>query len=110
MAGKTVALTKPMKELVKEIGREFYPATIFLFGSRTTKDYFNYSDWDLLIISEKFEGIPFRERIDKILELYKQPIGQDVEPLCYTPKEISIRKKENGIVKNALEKGIILNK
>jgi len=40
----------------------------------------------------KFEPVSFRDRIDKILELIDGPVGQDVEPFCFTPKEIEKRK------------------
>jgi len=108
MAGEKALLTKPVEELLEKIEKKFSPERIVLFGSRATKEYFNYSDWDLLIVSERFEGYSFRERIDAVLELCTQAIGQDVEPLCFTPEEIDKRKKELGIVRTALESGITL--
>lgn len=109
MAGKTVTLTKPIERLVEKIEENFSPATVILFGSRASGENFNHSDWDLLVISKKFDLISFRDRIDKILELIDGPVGQDVEPLCYTPAEIEKRKNELGIIKKALETGIVLS-
>ncbi|MBI2597841.1 MAG: nucleotidyltransferase domain-containing protein [Candidatus Diapherotrites archaeon] len=108
MAGKKIASSKQIEQLVGKIKKQFKPTIVKLFGSRTGKDYLKDSDWDLLIVSEKFEGTPYRERIDKILELSDKPIGQDIEPFCYTPKEINERKKQLGIINTALKTGIDL--
>ncbi len=108
MAAKTIAINPKIAMLVQKIKQQFAPAQVVLFGSRARGEEMNYSDWDLLVISQKFEGVSFRDRMDKILALIEKPIGQDVEAFGYTPKEIEERKKEIGIIKTALETGIII--
>jgi len=59
---------------------------------------------DLIIISKDFEGVPFYERMDKLILLWESPL--DLEALCYTPKEFEQKKKEIGIVAEAVKEGI----
>ncbi|MFH1256483.1 MAG: nucleotidyltransferase domain-containing protein [Candidatus Diapherotrites archaeon] len=106
MAGKTVEISPPIRLLVKRIGEKLAPVEVILFGSRAKGDAFNSSDWDLLVISNRFEGLSFRERMDKVLSLIEKPVGQDVEVFCYTENDIQKRKNELGLVRDALETGI----
>lgn len=108
MAAKTITVDARIKKLVYCIKKEFQNSKVILFGSRAKGDAFNFSDWDLLVISNAFEGVSFRDRMDKILSLIEKPIGNDVEVFCYTEKEIKKRKKELGLIKTALETGIAL--
>lgn len=97
MVQKTIAIKPEIATLVKKIKQQFSPAKVVLFGSRARNDFMNYGGWDLMVISENFEGISFRDRMDKILSLIEKPIGQDVEAFCYTPKEVEKRRKEIGL-------------
>ncbi len=106
MARKKVELTVPVRKAIESIRTGLAPTRIILFGSRVRGDAFVFSDWDLLVISKRFEGMPFRERLDRVLELVVEPIGQDLEPFCFTPREIKQRKKEIGFVSTALKTGI----
>ena len=42
----------------------------FLFGSRARGDYLEESDWDLMIISPEFAGIPFPERATMLVKKF----------------------------------------
>ncbi|MCS7094157.1 MAG: nucleotidyltransferase domain-containing protein [Candidatus Aenigmarchaeota archaeon] len=99
--------------MVEERIREFLdklkniePELVILFGSRARGDYLKSSDYDLIIVSKHFSNLDFRERIIKIYELLDDPTNLDV--LCYTPEEFEEKRKEIGIVRKALEEGIIL--
>ena len=70
----------------------------FLFGSRARGDYLEESDWDLMIVSPEFNGIPFPQRAT--LFLRKVPLRR-VELLCYTEEEFQERVAESGIVAEA---------
>ncbi len=72
----------------------------FLFGSRARGDYLEDSDWDLLIVSPEFAGIPFPERATVFLE--KVPLRR-VELLCYTEEEFQEKVSELGIVAEAVK-------
>ena len=58
----------------------------------------------MIIISEDFEGVPFYERMDKLILLWESSL--DLEALCYTPEEFEEKKKEIGIVAEAVREGI----
>ncbi len=70
----------------------------FLFGSRARDDYLEESDWDILIVSPEFAGIPFPERATMFLK--KMPL-RGVELLCYTEEEFREKVRELGIVAEA---------
>jgi hypothetical protein len=92
-----------VKNFLKKVKEKFETERIILFGSRAKGEYLKESDYDFLIISKKFEGIPFRERIIKVLDLTSKPWLFDV--LCYTPAEFEKKKKEISIVREAVRKG-----
>lgn len=75
------------------------------FGSRARGDYMEYSDWDVVLVSGDFEGIPFHERISSVLG--ELPV-LGVEPFCYTPEEFEKGRDGFGIVGVALQEGIDL--
>ncbi|MFB6246320.1 MAG: nucleotidyltransferase domain-containing protein [Candidatus Pacearchaeota archaeon] len=104
---------KPSKETIKELKshlnflkRKFSPEKILLFGSRARKDNLKNSDFDIIVISEKFEGMGFRERISKAYGMWDKK--QDLDIICYTPKEFEKLKKRIGIVQKASKEGINL--
>ena len=97
------------REIEKFLGKvieKFKPRLVILFGSRARGDYLKSSDYDILIVSEHFRKLDFRERIVRIYELMDEPLRVDV--LCYTPEEFEKKRKELGIVRKALEEGVVL--
>ncbi len=97
---------KDVLNFLKKVKQKFRVEKVIWFGSRVRGDYLVSSDYDFILVSKKFRGIPFRKRIVKVLELTKKPWKFDV--ICYTPEEFEKKKKEICIVKEALEKGILL--
>ncbi|MCG2735737.1 MAG: nucleotidyltransferase domain-containing protein, partial [Candidatus Methanoperedenaceae archaeon] len=51
-------------KMVKEIIRV---EKVIVFGSRARGDYLVDSDVDLIMVSRDFEGVPFYERMDKLI-------------------------------------------
>jgi uncharacterized protein len=103
----------PDKETMKLIGKhisflkkKFAPERIILFGSRARGDNLKESDIDLLVVSEKFADIPFRERMIEAYGMWDKK--QDLEQICYTAAELNEMSKRIGIVKTALSEGIEL--
>jgi len=97
---------KLLKNHLKFLKKKFNPEKIILFGSRARGDYLKGSDIDLLIVSNKFKEIPFRERMIKAYGMWDKK--QDLEQICYTPEEFKKKKKEIGIIKQAIKEGINL--
>lgn len=86
--------------------RRYRPQLVLVFGSRAKGDALDESDLDLLVVSEKFRGISFLERISTLLADLDPPFP--VEVLCYTPEEFAEKRHELGIVSQALEEGLAL--
>lgn len=94
------------RAFAKRLRKVFDLNNIFLFGSRARGDNFLESDFDFVIVSEDFKNIPFIFRASKIYDYWNQK--QDIEPLCYTPEEFEKKKKQIGIVQQALKEGIFI--
>lgn len=94
------------KEFAKNLRKDYLGAKIILFGSRASGNFLEDSDYDFIIVSEKFEGKKFFNRMEGIYDYWHSK--EAIEPLCYTPKEFSEKSKRIGIVREAVEKGIAL--
>lgn len=86
--------------------RLYQPELVLVFGSRVTGQALAESDLDLLVVSERFRGIPFLERTSRILIDLDLPFATDL--LCYTPEEFARKREELGIVSLAVEEGLAL--
>ncbi len=100
---------REVDKIVRAIRRWDPEARIILFGSRARGDHLKESDYDLIVISRKFEGMRFSSRASLLLKLlYKEGIVLPLELLCYTPEEFERKKSMIGIVKEALSYGVEL--
>jgi len=95
---------KKLESFLKKVKKRFNPILIILFGSRARDDYLEDSDYDLLIVSEKFKGKNVLKRMEELYELLDEPIEVDLIPL--TPEEFEKRKKGINIVSQAVKEGI----
>ncbi len=91
---------------LKRIRQRYQPDLILVFGSRARGEALAESDLDLLIVSERFQGIPFLERASTVLTEIDLPFPVDI--LCYTPEEFARKRRELGTVSQALEEGLRL--
>jgi hypothetical protein len=82
------------------------PLQAIAFGSRVRGDALSTSDLDLILVSPWFPQTPFLRRPVAVLELLDYPAG--LELLCYTPEEFEQKRTELGIVRVALQEGIVL--
>ena len=97
-------MKKALRKYLKQVNKYFKIEKAILFGSRARDDYFLDSDVDLIIVSHDFEDIDFRERISELLRWWDEPI--DLEVIGYTPDEFERKKKQIGLVNNAVKEGI----
>src|SRR3990172_12460323 len=95
-----------IEKFVKRVKKIIRIEKVIVFGSRAREDYLADSDVDLIIVSRDFEGVPFYERMDKLILLWESPL--DLEALCYTPEEFKMKKEEICIVKQAVEEGMVI--
>ena len=100
------ATSKVASKFAARIRKAYSPQRIILFGSRARGDHFHSSDFDFIIVSEKFRGTPFLERPSAIYDFWDEPV--DLEAICYTPEEFTRKLKQYGIVRTATKEGIEL--
>jgi hypothetical protein len=94
---------KILKIYLKKINKKFRIEKAILFGSRARGDYLLDSDVDIIIVSKDFGKLKFKERMSEAITEWNEYI--DIEPLCYTPEEFERKKKQLGIVHQAVKEG-----
>jgi len=80
---------------------------VLAFGSRARGEALAESDLDLVVVSERFQGMPFLERTSRLLADLDVPFPVDL--LCYTPNEFRQKRRELGIVRAAVAEGVRLD-
>ncbi|MBI4360973.1 nucleotidyltransferase domain-containing protein [Candidatus Micrarchaeota archaeon] len=94
-------MDEKLSALLKDIRLLFSDAKIYLFGSRAKGTAKAQSDYDLIIISQKFKATPFVNRGGLIWRHTDVPIVADL--LCYTPDEFQKVSKTSVIIKDVLQ-------
>jgi len=77
-------IKEALKEYCREIETKFKPVCIILYGSRAKETFTNFSDIDIIVISNNFEN-DFLSRIRDLIEANNSSIP--IEPLGYTESE-----------------------
>jgi predicted nucleotidyltransferase len=94
-------------DFVDKVRTKYNIEKAILFGSRARGDNFKHSDYDIILVSPDFDRVFFTKRIANMYEFWDHyPL--DIEPLCYTPDEFEKMKRRIGIVKYAVEEGIVI--
>lgn len=107
MGGKTAqGIGTALRRFLRRLEGAYPPSVVLLFGSRGRGDALVDSDVDLLVVSESFREMGWRERILVVLELWDGAVP--LEPLCYTPEEFERRSQEISIVSVAVREGSLL--
>jgi hypothetical protein len=88
---------------LKLVEQRFRPKLVILFGSRARGDYLKHSDYDIIVVSDSFEGLPFLDRLTMLFELWDYDYDLDI--LAYTPKEFEEKRREIGVVHEAMKEG-----
>ncbi|MBU3923308.1 MAG: nucleotidyltransferase domain-containing protein [Nanoarchaeota archaeon] len=103
MVQTTTKNLKIIKDYFKKLKKINVERVIF-FGSRAKGNFHNDSDFDLIIVSKKFENLRQDHRVLLSYKLWKNDFA--LELLCYTPKEFKERKTGLNIVSEAIKTGI----
>lgn len=90
-----------ISEFVSLVSDEFPLNEVYLFGSYARGNAREYSDIDLAIVSDKFEGIRFFDK--KKLNKYLLKSSYDIEVHPFKTEDFTI---ENPFVKEILETGV----
>jgi len=96
---------KITKSFAKVISKNFRSCRILLFGSRARGTSKKTSDYDFLLVSPEFKKWDWEERSAKVYFL-KRNIPASMDIVCYTPEEFEHKKKQLGIVQQAIKEGI----
>ena len=97
-----IALVKKFVYKMKNLNLD----KVILFGSYARNKQRKNSDVDLLIISNNFKNIKSFKRAK---ELYLNwDIDMGVDFICLTNEELEKKKKEIGIVSEALREGVVI--
>lgn len=96
---------KEIREVAQQIGRQFRPDRVLLFGSYADGSATDDSDVDLLVVLP-FDGRPFH----KSLEILNRPDIRFPCDLVARPPEDVARRYEQGdpLIRDALDRGKVL--
>jgi len=94
-------------DFMSRVRSRFKIQQAILFGSRARGDELVNSDYDVVLVSPDFRGVFFSKRSALMYDFWTHwPF--EIEPLCYTPEEFEMKKKQIGIVSEAVKEGILL--
>lgn len=93
---------KETKKWIEQAESDLRKAKI-LFGSRAREKTHKWSDYDIIVVSDKFKKKSF-QRVPEMYDYwdYEYP----VDFLCYTSEEFNKLKKRVTIVREAVKEGI----
>lgn len=98
---------KRIKAFIKKVKKHYQIEKAILFGSRARGDHLLTSDYDVILVSNDFKGVFFTKRMSAMYK-YWNHYPLEIEPLCYTPEEFNIKKKQRGIIQQAVKEGIVI--
>ena|SRR3989344_4579086 len=93
-----------VKKFKEKLGKLIVLKRLILFGSRATGEMHKWSDFDLMIVSDDFNGKQFHERGRGFHEEWGYVYPVDF--VCYTPEEFESLKNRPTIVKEAINNGV----
>ncbi len=97
-------IIKGLQQFRKTLNREIPITKMILFGSRAWGKPHRDSDIDLIVVSSKFRR---KKSFKRGLGFYNHwDLDYPVDFLCYTPEEFAKKKKQIGIVQQAVKEGI----
>lgn len=106
MAVDTRDEREAFQAFVQKIRDRYRPQKILLFGTRARQESTSASDYDLLIVSEAFEGTQLTDRATPI---YRQwPLWAGLDCLCLTPAEFERSRQRISIVREIDREGVPL--
>jgi len=98
---KNLRIVKAFKELIR---KKLPIRKLILFGSRIGKNFGEDSDFDLIVVSDKFRGIKSYERVPDMYRSWN--LNYPVDFICLTPEEFEKMKSRPTIIRLAEKEGI----
>jgi len=88
----------------KLISKKIDVKKIILFGSRARGDFREDSDFDLIVVSDEFEGVKSYERVPEMYRAWN--LDYPVDFVCLTSKELERMEKRPTVIRLAIKEGI----
>ena len=95
---------KTVKDFKERASKKMSIKKVILFGSRAKGKTHEWSDFDLIIVSDKFKKKKSFKRAAILYDYWNEDYPVDF--LCYTSEEFNKLKKMVSIVRNAIKEGI----
>jgi hypothetical protein len=95
-----------MKSFKEDVSKKIPLKKLILFGSRAKGKLHKWSDFDILLVSNKFRKINSFKRCSVLYDYWHYDYPVDF--LCYTPEEFNKLKNKITIVKEAVSNGIVI--
>lgn len=83
----------------KKVKMNYPDAKIYLFGSRARDDWLKDSDYDVIIVSDKYKDKKILERSSAFYDFWDN--NEDLELIAYTYDEFSRMKRKSSILIDA---------
>ena len=90
-------------QFVKAVSEAYAPADIILFGSRARAEHSEHSDYDFIVVSERFRGVRWHERRVALQRLWH--VSKDADFIPYTSEELKRKSESSSVVRAALREG-----
>lgn len=97
-------LRRLLQERFALIQQLYQPKKLIFFGSRSAGKGHEYSDIDLILVSEQFRGQRFLDRLNEFTR--RMAWDRNIDALCYTPEEFARKLQAPTMVKEAASQGI----
>lgn len=104
--GKAFVADDVLTRLADRLARRLRVEALILFGSRAQGVAGPESDYDLVVVSPEFEGVPFLQR-GRVLLSCREP-GAAYDFLCYTPEEFEELVNQATLVREVARTGVWL--
>jgi len=103
MDNRTIAILKRYKEILKELG--ITPERVIVFGSQAQGGANEYSDIDVVVISEDFAKLDLRGRLE-ILGVAAARIMEPLQALGYTTEEFEAQGEGSFVADEVKRTGV----
>ena len=101
-AARATLLHRELARFIEIVTQQMQPESIILFGSLATGQVDEWSDLDLVVITNT--DLPFYERIKQVLQSMRPRAGMDV--FIYTPAEWAEMTSKRAFIRDEiLDKG-----
>ena len=95
---------KIIKAFKNVISKKIDVRKVILFGSRAREDFREDSDFDVIVVSDEFEGVKSYKRAPDMYRAWN--VDYSVDFVCLTSEEFEKMKNRPTIIKLASEEGI----